>query len=577
MPQQTQTCGNEFFNGLFVIDSEEGCEAMKTAKRWGQQAPFVKRRYFASGIELNYKPEIQERVESMTPIPRKACMNTFLSKHLLMFGAGLLCIATASPVAAANDGDGDGTNSQWLTVGDQVPDLNAFPTFTGVDGKLQPVTQVKNDRHRLALCCQSEGEELAFTLAELAEPIEASKRPGIQTCVIFSATLDDVSRVMEKRIPLTKKTYAQMFSGALLVAAGRKTAQLGMRESLPKFADHSSLGLKPDEVGLTAVLFSKEGIIEWMGDITWADRPMDQLIAGEWDRSVTEMASRFSESLFFDMMFFAYYGDPESNAQFQPQDRAKLDATINRHGFEIKIRNKDGGFELNYAKPLLRCFRAAAKGERDTALRLLAESTLAVNCRLLTFDQYWRHRSAVSFLAGLRTTLATNAMLIEELKDSETKAKLQAQRQSLDRWVAILQAAEEGNFKKTDSLIAALPEDEVKDNALGILRCRIEACLASSLPDALSELQKVLEFKDTVRDFDVVVKESIKSFDGVTAGPSDEFGGFAAYITNLTFARLLDQKPVPDGIQPFLEHLQSPEVAKQHRNWEMEVLHFPDD
>lgn len=473
-------------------------------------------------------------------------MNTFLSRHLLVFGVGLLCIATAIPVAAADNGGR--TNSPWLMVGDRAPDLNAFPTFTVVDGKLQPVTDVKNDRHRLFVFCESKGEDLAFDLFEVAEQIETSKRPGIQTCVIFSAMPDDVSRVMARRIPLTKKTYAQLFSGALLVTADletlRKTARLDVGNSLLRFGQQSLAGDPQTESEIQAILFSKQGIIEWMGDLTWADRPMDQLIAGDWDRSVTETALRFSESLFFDMMFLADVGESDSNAQFQPQDNGQSDAMVKWNGTMARIRNKDGRFEINYAKPLLRCVEAEAKGERDTALRLLAESTLAVNCRLLTFDQYWRERSTVSFLAGLRTTLATNAMLTAELKDSETKAKLQAQRQSLARWVAILQAADEGDFRKVESLIAALPEDEVQDNAFGILRCRIDACLASSLPDALPALQQILEFKTSFRCFDDVVNSS-----------QDRFEGINQSIVERAFGRLLEGKPIPKGIDPLLRKL----------------------
>lgn len=471
-------------------------------------------------------------------------MKPIVTSHLIAFSIALAFIAPAASIATADNADG--TQSARLIVGNAAPDYNSLPTFLFSGGELKPVAKVTKDRHRFIVFCDSDGEDLAVDVSELTKRITALKFPDIQLYVVIPATPDELSVAVAKQISLTGKAFDKILPDARLIAADREMIRKAFLIQVGKLFPGVDLNLllqDPDDQPVTqAILISKEGVIEWAGDIAWADRPMEQLVAGNWDRSVTEMACRLSEALFFDMKFHA----DVSKAEFRTHYNISLDypfwVTRLRGPYVDTMRPTLVSRRVNYSKPLLGCIEAEAKGQRDEALQLLAESTLAVTCRLLSMDQYWNRRSAVSFLKGLQTTLAANTMVSAEVSDSDLKARLEFHRQSLGRWVAILRATEAGDLQTVDTLIAGLPEAEVKDNEIGILRCRIDTCLASSRPEAVNSLQQVLAFVGTFKGFD---RSDFRS------------GTVRGYILTLARKRLSEAKPISDEMREFLLDLKN--------------------
>lgn len=392
-------------------------------------------------------------------------------------------------------------DSQPVLVGKKLSGLTLVPWSTVTDGQIQPVLGIKNDRIRLLVLCDNDGKDLTLSLRDFAERLPESASKNLQVCVLFAASQQEVSDVLGKPIPRDSRTFGDLFSGALLATGGNRQllGQSVLRASgvLPGFEAASFKQASAPDRFTPAILIGKSGFVEWVGDLKWSDRPMRQLIAGTWDRTVTELASRLSHTLFFEMRFYVEAGGTleKLREQFGTDEQGPFALT---NGTVIQ-RQFVGGFlesldyvpDLNVAKPLLFSIEAESKGERQSALDNLLESLLAVNLRVITRDQYWWGRPVGGFLKSLQEIIRINQQ-VANLVDDTGKQKLSVQQQSLGQLIALLETVQAGDFQQVNSLIEAFSVEEQRKNQFGFLRCQVDAYVNSGSSDAGILLNQLL-------------------------------------------------------------------------------------
>lgn len=417
--------------------------------------------------------------------------------ELFTFATLMACLLW--PISAATAQSKDDTNDSRIVVGGKLADLNSLSWSTVIDGQIQPATNVKNDRLRLVVLCDLQGVDLKLGLPDFVQKLPQSTDRDVQVCVLFSASQQQMSDLLAKRIPLDRQTYGDLFSKTfLLTGDDQQLLGLSVLRANGLFPGLEAKYLnRTADLRIPTLLLGQSGVIEWVGDLTLADRPTEQLIAGTWDRSITELASQLSETLFFEMRFFVEVGGTLEELRKQCETDKRGRYTL-REGAAVDKRMVGkfvGGLqyvpELNVAKPLLLCMEAEAKGERQLAIDCLVESLLAVNFRVITLDQYWADRPVWSFLESLQKTIQINQQ-VAKLVDDEVKKKLDAQQQSLRQTITLLQAAEAGDFRQVNSRIEEFSDQERQENRFGFLRCQIDACVKSGSAEAGVMLNQLL-------------------------------------------------------------------------------------
>jgi hypothetical protein len=432
-----------------------------------------------------------------------------------------------------------------ITVGDQAPDLNPFSPFLVADGNLKTATDVKNNCHRLLVFCNLRQEEFAFDYPEFTKLVRQWVPPGVPLCVIVSIDREAFAALAQKRVPLQRETYGDLLPGALMIAdGGWFRAVTGISASKPfpgmELLEWAEEGV---EAPTLALLVGQNGLVEWAGDLTWADRPVRRLIDGTWDRSITEMACKWSQTVFFQMRFSPY---PELEAQSDTAEDTLVTAAWGLQGMFV---SKIG--QLNTAKPLAKCIKAESQGRHKRALELLAESVLSVDSRVLSRDQYWQFRTVGSFHQSLLDTIALNKKLAQRVDDDTLQSQLESQQRSLGRLIAIIKAARDGDFHQVDALIEKLPAEERANNDFGLLRCRVDALLSSEGPEAAEKLLQLLASVEPL-DFGLLSNLCLNQQWNDVANCSPV--AIERYVVSAVLRQVLAGKPVAEELRTFVQN-----------------------
>jgi hypothetical protein len=466
-------------------------------------------------------------------------------RSFLVFAA--LAVSGAVPTVGVWAAQAKEANRHWVTVGSKAAGLSQLPRFTLADGKLKPEGNVNANRHRLLVFCESNGGELADEVENFIKRIPDAFPEQVQLCLVFAASEEQMANVLQRFGSGAEREGWGRLADALVILGSRKQHRkiLGVEigKPFPGMELSYLLQSQKQEIRTPAMLLGESGRIEWLGDLTWADGPMKQWVAGTWDRSVTELACRLSKVLFFELRFFVDGGKQFSPAALELGNRLKEltgdappDYCMYAWGRNLCPAVFEQ-FNVNLLNPMMNCIEAESLGKRELALKLLVESTLAVDARVFAKDQYWYDRPVWALRRALRETIAISKSLAAQVSDAETKSRLASQQTSLSNWIKIVDIAQEGDFEKVEALIKALPKEDRQANVFGMTRCRVDACLIAGSAQAAKALRNVLE--------------ATRLPDKFTLGGNLSGINVSRYIANNVQRRLLEGGTVSDEMRRF--------------------------
>ncbi|WP_339744097.1 redoxin domain-containing protein [uncultured Rubinisphaera sp.] len=174
----------------------------------------------------------------------------------------------AIPVANAAEDD-------LLTIGSKAPDINVEHWVSDNDGKYEHVTDFKDGNVYIVEFWATWCGPCIASMPHISDLQKKYADQDVQVISISDESLDTVQAFLAKPVrgDDTGKTYAELTSSYCLTtdpdgSVNKDYMQAAGQNGIP-----------------TAFLVGKTGLIEWIGHPMTMDKPLAQVVAGDWDRS----------------------------------------------------------------------------------------------------------------------------------------------------------------------------------------------------------------------------------------------------------------------------------------------------
>lgn len=185
----------------------------------------------------------------------------------IMLAMLAVSVTIVSPLMADDEGA-----TAMFTVGSKAPPLAIEHWMSDGDGKFEHTTELKTDKVYVIEFWATWCGPCIRSMPHLAETQEKWADKGVQIISISDEKLEKVEAFLAKPVPEKEMTYADLTSAYCLTTD-------------PDQSVYEDYFTAAGQTGIpTAFIVGKQGIVEWIGHPMEMDKPLEQVVAGTWDR-----------------------------------------------------------------------------------------------------------------------------------------------------------------------------------------------------------------------------------------------------------------------------------------------------
>ena len=194
---------------------------------------------------------------------------------LLMFAC---CLAAASPSYAFQETSTDTKNSSTskLDIGSDAPSLDISEWVSNRDGKFKEVTDFKSGNVYVVEFWATWCPPCIAAMPHISELQNEYVDQGVQIISVSDESLEKVEKFLKKEVKGSDETYGELTANYCLTTDPDKS----VKKSYMRAAGESGIPV--------AFIVGKEGKIEWIGHPNKIEKPLEQVVAGEWDRDAAK-------------------------------------------------------------------------------------------------------------------------------------------------------------------------------------------------------------------------------------------------------------------------------------------------
>ncbi|MFC1758276.1 TlpA disulfide reductase family protein [Planctomycetota bacterium] len=163
--------------------------------------------------------------------------------------------------------------AQQLTIGSDAPDLDIEHWVQDGEGKFKPVTTFEKGKVYVVEFWATWCPPCVASMPHLAELQTKYADQGVQIVSISDEPLDTVTAFLEKNVPESEKTFAELTRVYCLTTD-------------PDGSSQASYMAAAEQRGIpTSFIVGKDAHIEWIGHPMKMDEPLASVVADKWDRA----------------------------------------------------------------------------------------------------------------------------------------------------------------------------------------------------------------------------------------------------------------------------------------------------
>ena len=194
---------------------------------------------------------------------------------LFMF-AGYL--AAANPCHAFQEASTDtDTSSQALDVGSDAPSLEISDWVSDGEGKFEKVTDFKPGNVYVVEFWATWCPPCIAAMPHISELQTEYADQGVQFISVSDESLEKVEKFLERKVKGSDETYGDLTANYCLTTDPDES----VKKSYMRAAGESGIPV--------AFVVGKTGKIEWIGHPNGIKKPLEQVVADEWDRDAAKV------------------------------------------------------------------------------------------------------------------------------------------------------------------------------------------------------------------------------------------------------------------------------------------------
>ncbi len=187
--------------------------------------------------------------------------------QIRVFILGCLAAVLIAPATASADDDAT------LTVGSKAPSLDIEHWVSDRDGKFSHTTDLEKDKVYVIEFWATWCGPCISSMPHISEMQDKYFDKGVQVISVSDETIEEVQDFLDRKVRGDKeKTYGELTSNYCLTVDPDQSV----------FDDYFRAA---GQNGIPcAFIVGKTGLIEWLGHPMEMDEPLEQVVAGKWDR-----------------------------------------------------------------------------------------------------------------------------------------------------------------------------------------------------------------------------------------------------------------------------------------------------
>ena len=198
-------------------------------------------------------------------------------KILLSLLAFACCTAVAnSSHAFQKTSADDKKSSPALDIGSDAPSLDISNWVSNGDGKFKEVTDFKPDNVYVVEFWATWCPPCIAAMPHISSLQNEYEDKGVQIISVSDEGLKKVEKFLEKKVRGSVETYGELTANYCLTTDPDKS----VKKSYMRAAGETGIPV--------AFIVGKTGKIEWIGHPNRIEKPLQQVVAGEWDRDAAK-------------------------------------------------------------------------------------------------------------------------------------------------------------------------------------------------------------------------------------------------------------------------------------------------
>ena len=198
-------------------------------------------------------------------------MKTFLT--LLSFAC---CAIIASPADGFQKTTVDSKKSQVLDIGSDAPSLEISNWVSNGEGKFEEVTDFKSGKVYVVEFWATWCPPCIAAMPHISELQTKFEDKGVQIISVSDESLAKVDKFLERKVKKSDETYGELTANYCLTTDPDKS----VKNSYMRAAGEGGIPV--------AFIVGKTGQIEWIGHPNRIEKPLEQVVADDWDRDAAK-------------------------------------------------------------------------------------------------------------------------------------------------------------------------------------------------------------------------------------------------------------------------------------------------